>query len=68
MLPLSGEPAWAPGARRSAYTVGVEEEVMLLDPGDWALAQASTRCSPRLPGATCADASVLRDAPRGASS
>ena len=29
---------WSPGAEASAWTVGVEEEVMLLDPHGWALA------------------------------
>jgi hypothetical protein len=37
-------PAWAhwnPAAADAPWTVGVEEEVMLVDPGDWSLASAS---------------------------
>jgi carboxylate-amine ligase len=38
---VSALPAWAdwnPAAAEAPWTVGVEEEVMLLDPGDWSLA------------------------------
>ena len=35
----SGRGAWAAWQPSEAYTVGIEEEVMLLDPADWALAQ-----------------------------
>ena len=38
---MNGLPAWAhwnPAAADAPWTVGVEEEVMLLDPGDWSLA------------------------------
>jgi carboxylate-amine ligase len=38
---------WATWARSRPYTVGVEEEVMLLDPGDWSLAQRSDDVLPR---------------------
>ena len=36
------QPSWArwPGADETRWTIGVEEEVMLLHPGDWHLAQA----------------------------
>jgi len=39
---MSRQPSWArwPGSDRTGWTLGVEEEVMLLDPHDWALAQA----------------------------
>src|SRR5215208_5986206 len=38
-------PAWAEwrGHPSRRYTLGVEDEVMLLDPADWSLAQASDR-------------------------
>lgn len=35
----SGLPHWAEWEASDAYTLGVEEEVMLLDPTDWCLAQ-----------------------------
>jgi glutamate---cysteine ligase / carboxylate-amine ligase len=35
----SGLPRWAEWKGSEPYTLGVEEEVMLLDPGDWSLAQ-----------------------------
>ena len=35
----SGTPRWAEWQSGEAYTLGVEEEVMLLDPADWSLAQ-----------------------------
>src|ERR1700710_256698 len=38
--------AWQPSA---PYTVGLEEEVMLLDPVDWTLAQRSDEILPQLP-------------------
>jgi glutamate---cysteine ligase / carboxylate-amine ligase len=38
--------AWQPS---TPYTIGVEEEVMLLDPDDWSLAQRSDEVLPRLP-------------------
>ena len=39
---MTRQPAWArwPGSDRTGWTLGVEEEVMLLDPHDWSLAQA----------------------------
>jgi glutamate---cysteine ligase / carboxylate-amine ligase len=39
---------WTAWSRSRPYTVGVEEEVMLLDPGDWSLAQRSDDVFPRL--------------------
>ena len=45
-------PAWAVWAARhalGAYTLGVEEEVMLLDPRTWALAHRIDELLPRLP-------------------
>ena len=42
--------AWAVWADTQAYTLGVEEEVMLLDPRTWGLAQAIDEILPRLPG------------------
>jgi glutamate---cysteine ligase / carboxylate-amine ligase len=35
----AGLPRWAEWQRSEPYTLGVEEEVMLLDPADWCLAQ-----------------------------
>ncbi len=40
---------WAP-TPRAAWTVGVEEEVMLLDPSDWALASQADAVMSRLTG------------------
>lgn len=37
--PRSGTPPWAEWQAAGNYTLGVEEEVMLLDPADWCLAQ-----------------------------
>ena len=42
-------PAWAEWAQTSPFTLGVEEEVMLLDPDDWSLAQRSDDVLPQLP-------------------
>jgi carboxylate-amine ligase len=45
-------PAWARWAgegRAAAFTVGVEEEVMLLEPRAWSLAQAIDEVIPRMP-------------------
>jgi len=40
---------WSPHASGSEYTVGIEEEVMLLHPHDWSLAQQIDRVLPTLP-------------------
>jgi glutamate---cysteine ligase / carboxylate-amine ligase len=42
--------AWARWAPTAAFTLGIEEEVMLLDPWTWGLAQAIDEVLPRLPG------------------
>ena len=41
--PSPRRPDWAQWMRSEWYSVGVEEEVMLLDPRDWSLAQQSER-------------------------
>ncbi len=43
---------WAPPHELGAYTVGVEEEVMLLDATSWALAHRIDSVLPRLPADT----------------
>jgi carboxylate-amine ligase len=40
---FEGAPRWADWRPSIPYTVGLEEEVMLLDPGTWALAQRADR-------------------------
>jgi carboxylate-amine ligase len=47
---LRAAPAWATWAQTAPFTLGIEEEVMLLDPWTWALAQAIDEVLPRLPG------------------
>lgn len=42
-------PTWSAWATTEPFTLGVEEEVMLLDPRNWALAQAIDEVLPRLP-------------------
>jgi carboxylate-amine ligase len=44
-------PDWASWKEGSSFTVGAEEEVMLLHPGDWSLAQQSGRALEVLPEA-----------------
>ena len=50
--PLTHAGHWAEWAPSQAYTVGIEEELLLLDPRDWSLAQRTddvlTRLSPNL--------------------
>jgi carboxylate-amine ligase len=41
-------PAWAEWQRGTAYTLGVEEETMLLNPHNWSLAQQMDRVLPAL--------------------
>src|SRR4051794_41744195 len=41
--------AWAAWQPSEPYTIGLEEEVMLLDPEDWSLAQRSDDVLPQLP-------------------
>jgi glutamate---cysteine ligase / carboxylate-amine ligase len=45
---MSASPEWAEWNRGSSYTVGAEEEVMLLNPHDWSLAQQVDRVLPAL--------------------
>lgn len=45
---MSSLPDWAQWADGPAYTLGAEEEVMLLNPHDWSLAQQVDRVLPRL--------------------
>jgi carboxylate-amine ligase len=42
-------PDWAVWKEGSSFTVGAEEEVMLLHPSDWTLAQQSARALARMP-------------------
>ena len=48
---LSSARGWAAWQSSAPYTVGLEEEVMLLDPEDWSLAQRSDDVLPHLPSA-----------------
>ena len=41
--------AWSPDGAEAPWTVGIEEEVMLLDPGTWALAPRIDEVLPALP-------------------
>jgi glutamate---cysteine ligase / carboxylate-amine ligase len=59
---MSALPAWAdwnPAAAETPWTVGVEEEVMLLDPDDWSLASRIDEVLPalsrRVADAACAE-------------
>ena len=45
---MSEQPGWADWTPGGEYTLGVEEEVMLLNPGDWSLAQQIDRVLPSL--------------------
>jgi carboxylate-amine ligase len=49
---------WAPGARSSPWTIGVEEEVMLLDPTDWSLASRADVVMSHLTGELASHAST----------
>ena len=42
-------PSWSAWAKTEPFTLGVEEEIMLLDPRSWALAQAIDDVLPRVP-------------------
>jgi carboxylate-amine ligase len=46
------------GSRISAFTVGIEEEAMLLDPESWNLTGAMEEVMPRLPAEVAANASA----------
>jgi carboxylate-amine ligase len=47
-------PAWAEWAQTAPFSLGIEEEVMLLDPETWGLAQAIEEVLPRLPASLAA--------------
>ena len=51
-LPLGPPAEWSEWTPSEPYTVGIEEEMLVLDPGDWSLAQRTdevlTRLSPEL--------------------
>jgi carboxylate-amine ligase len=49
---------WNGRPRDEQYTVGIEEEAMLLDPADWTLAHLSDRVVEALPGEVAAHATV----------
>jgi carboxylate-amine ligase len=49
---------WAPGAATSPWTIGVEEEVMLLDPSHWSLASRADDVMSRLTGELASHAST----------
>jgi glutamate---cysteine ligase / carboxylate-amine ligase len=46
---VSAARSWADWQPSAPYTIGLEEEVMLLDPADWSLAQRSDDVLPQLP-------------------
>jgi carboxylate-amine ligase len=48
---LSAPRSWSDWRASTPYTIGLEEEVMLLDPSDWSLAQRSDDVLPQLPPA-----------------
>ena len=58
---------WNPAAADAPWTVGIEEEVMLLDPRDWSLASRSGEVLPALSAAveSAGSTSPLRDAKIG---
>lgn len=57
-VPAPGEwSRWAP-AGGSSWTIGIEEEVMLLDPTDWALASEADAVMSRLEGEIASHAST----------
>ncbi len=49
---------WSAWRSSAPYTVGVEEEVMILDPNDWTLAQRSDEVLPQLPEGLAAHVSA----------
>jgi glutamate---cysteine ligase / carboxylate-amine ligase len=46
---VSASRSWSDWRSSAPYTIGLEEEVMLLDPADWSLAQRSDDVLPQLP-------------------
>jgi carboxylate-amine ligase len=58
-VPSAGEwSRWSPAATSGAWTIGIEEEVMLLDPGDWSLASEADAVMSRLTGELASHAST----------
>jgi glutamate---cysteine ligase / carboxylate-amine ligase len=55
---LKAQKGWAAWQPSAPYSVGLEEEVMLLDPRGWSLAQRSDDVLPQLPGALAAHVSA----------
>jgi len=55
---LKAGPGWSAWRPSVPYTVGIEEEVMLLDPEDWSLAQCSDDILPQLPDGLLAHVSA----------
>ena len=55
---VSAPRSWSDWHPSTPYTIGVEEEVMLLDPGDWSLAQRSDDVLPQLPAELAAHVSA----------
>ena len=49
---------WSAWQASRPYTIGIEEEVMLLDPEDWSLAQRSDDVLPQLPDGLAAHVSA----------
>lgn len=53
-LKAAANPTWAEWCSSEPYTIGLEEEVMLLNPSDWSLAQRVDDILPELPPALAA--------------
>src|SRR4051794_33563841 len=53
MTSLPAWSAWQSDSRSSAFTIGIEEEFMLLDPRDWSLAFRSDEVIAGLPAELC---------------
>jgi carboxylate-amine ligase len=51
---LSATAAWAEWSDTAPFTLGIEEEVMILDPETWGLAQAIDEVLPRMPASLAA--------------
>src|SRR3954447_14519436 len=48
-LALRRRPAWRAGSRLNAFTIGIADELMPLDPRDWSLAFSSDEVFAELP-------------------
>ncbi|HUA75994.1 MAG TPA: YbdK family carboxylate-amine ligase [Solirubrobacteraceae bacterium] len=58
-VPAAGDwSRWAPAGAGASWTIGIEEEVMLLDPGDWSLASEADAVMSRLTGELASHAST----------